>query len=323
MCIRDRLYALHGALFARIAIHIRMICHGTGEHGALERNCSAQVVGFQRLGDFVVQPDATVHGNVFKAHSAAAAHKIMLRAGDFPLALLFGKLLFRAINHVGANVAAKKPVGNVQTAHFRYAVSAAYENVRQQPLALEVLFKLITRLRLCYGKGNHLLRLYAAFDAVGQDCGAAAVWAFNGGGGVFGHKLRAAVLANIGPNAFFHLLKAFLRAFKGDLLTALGRIQHFKRFRFKGVAAGGAFQLAGCAVKCQRATTAWAVVTGCTHQVSLSFHNPVQNSFLFKALFQSCLGCSFARGWSQYLQRSAPPFRARFFAPQFEQTHCA
>ena len=49
----------------------------------------------------------------------------MLCAGDFPLALLFGKLLFRVINHVGARVATEKPVGNVQTAHFRDTVSAA------------------------------------------------------------------------------------------------------------------------------------------------------------------------------------------------------
>ena len=101
------LHTLHGALFARVAVRVRVIRHGSGQNGALEGNRGAQIVGFQRLGDPVVQPDAAVHGNVFKAHLAPAAHEIVPRAGDLPLALLLGVYLLGVVYHVGVRVAVK------------------------------------------------------------------------------------------------------------------------------------------------------------------------------------------------------------------------
>ena len=148
-----------------------MIGHGSDKDGALKRNGGAQIVGFQRLGDPVVQPDAAVHGNVFKAHPAPAAHEIVPRAGDLPLALLLGVYLLGVVYHVGVRVAVKEPVRNVQTAHLRDAVTAIQKNVWKQPFALKVRFKRLPRLLLRYRKRNDLLRLHAALEAVGQDRG--------------------------------------------------------------------------------------------------------------------------------------------------------
>ena len=75
------------------------------------------------------------------------------------------------------------------------------KDVGQQLFPLEVVLELLLRLLLRHDEGNHLFRLHAALDAVGQDRGAAAVRTFGGGGGILRHQLRAAVLAEIGPHA--------------------------------------------------------------------------------------------------------------------------
>ena len=241
-----------------------MIRHGSGQNGALEGNRGAQIVGLERFGELVVHLDAAVHRNVFKAHAAFAAHKIVLRAGDFPLALLLRMHLFRVVHHVGTRVAAEKPVGNVQPAHLRNAVATVQKDVGQQRFPLEVVLELLLRLLLRHDEGNHLFRLHAVLDAVGQDRGAAAVRTFGGGGGVLGDQLRAAVLAEIGLHALLRP-KALLWALEGNLLAALGRVQHFQRFRLVAVSAGGAFQPAAFAAELERAAAAGAVVTGSTH----------------------------------------------------------
>ncbi len=186
----------------------------------------------------------------------------MPRAGNLPLALLLRGRRLRVVDDIGARVAVKQPVGHVQPTHFRNTVPAVQEDVRQQPLALEIIFKLLLRLFLRHDERNHLFRLHAALEAVGQDGRAAAVGALGGGGGILGHQLRAAVLAVIDLHAFLARLKPFLRPLEHDLFAALRRVQHFQRFRLKAVPAGGAFQFAAFG---QRPAAAGAVVTGCTH----------------------------------------------------------
>ena len=259
------LHALHGALFAGVALRVRVIRHRADQNGALEGNRGAQVVGLQRFGDFVVELHAAVHGDVFKAHLSPAAHQIMPRAGNLPLALLLRGRRLRVVDDIGARVAVKQPVGHIQPTHFRNAVPAVQEDVRQQPLALEIIFKLLLRLLLRHDERNHLFRLHAALEAVGQDGRAAAVGALGGGGGILGHQLRAAVLAVIDLHAFLARLKSFLRPLEHDLFAALRRVQHFQRFRLKAVPAGDTFQLAAFAAEGQRPAAAGAVVTGCTH----------------------------------------------------------
>ena len=259
------LHTLHGALFARVAVRVRVIRHGSGQNGALEGNRGAQIVGLKRFGELVVHLDAAVHRNVFKAHAAFAAHKIVLRAGNFPLALLLRADLFRVVHHVGARVAAEKPIRNVQPAHLRNAVAAVQKDVGQQLFPLEVVLELLLRLLLRHDEGNHLFRLHAALDAVGQDRGAAAVRTFGGGGGLIRHQFCAAVLAEIGPHARLACVEAFGVVGEGDLVAAFIGSHHFQRFRLVMVAAGGAFQLAAFSAELERTAAAWAIITDSIH----------------------------------------------------------
>ena len=260
------LHALHRALLACIRIHVGVIRHRARQHCGLEGHRRAQVVGLQGFGDPVVQLLAAVHGDAVEAHAAAAPHQIILRAGDLPIAPALGTALLRVVDDVRLRVAIEQPVGHVQLAHLGDAVAAVQEYVRQQALALEVRLKLLLRILLRDLEGNHLLRLHAARDALGQDGGAAAVGALRGGGGVLGHQLRAATLADIG----LHLrrlarVEGLRAALKFQLVDALGGAHGLNRIQLVAVAAGCALQLAALAAEGQRRAAAGAVICSGTH----------------------------------------------------------